>query len=83
MLSLANQFVARARAETNPKLMPIGAEPCWQLHAKLTWAERIELDLWYVDHRSSLVDLKIVLRTPLALFGGTYKGETGGWKTDG
>jgi lipopolysaccharide/colanic/teichoic acid biosynthesis glycosyltransferase len=53
-----------------------------QIHgrAKLTWAERIELDLWYVEHRSTLVDLKILLRTPRALFGGTYKGETGGWK---
>jgi hypothetical protein len=26
------------------------------------------------------LDLKILARTPLALFGGTYKGETGGWK---
>jgi lipopolysaccharide/colanic/teichoic acid biosynthesis glycosyltransferase len=53
-----------------------------QIHgrARLSWAERIELDLWYVEHRSALVDLKILLRTPLALFGGTYKGETGGWK---
>jgi lipopolysaccharide/colanic/teichoic acid biosynthesis glycosyltransferase len=53
-----------------------------QIHgrAKLSWAERIELDLWYVEHRSALVDTKIVLRTPRALFGGTYKGETGGWK---
>ena len=49
--------------------------------ATLPWAERIELDVWYVEHRSPLVDLKILLRTPLALFGGTYKGETGGWKT--
>jgi lipopolysaccharide/colanic/teichoic acid biosynthesis glycosyltransferase len=53
-----------------------------QIHgrAALPWAERIELDLWYVQHRSPRVDLKILLRTPLALFGGTYKGETGGWK---
>ena len=53
-----------------------------QIHgrAKLSWAERIELDLWYVEHRSAAVDLRILLRTPLALFGGTYKGETGGWK---
>ena len=53
-----------------------------QIHgrAALPWAERIELDLWYVEHRRPLVDLKILLRTPLALFGGTYKGETGGWK---
>ena len=53
-----------------------------QIHgrAALSWEERIELDLWYVDHRSPLTDLLILLRTPLALFGGTYKGETGGWK---
>jgi lipopolysaccharide/colanic/teichoic acid biosynthesis glycosyltransferase len=53
-----------------------------QIHGRtqLPWAERIELDLWYVEHRSPSVDLKILLRTPLALFGGTYKGETGGWK---
>jgi lipopolysaccharide/colanic/teichoic acid biosynthesis glycosyltransferase len=52
-----------------------------QIHgrASLPWAERIELDLWYVEHRSPRVDAKILLRTPLALFGGTYKGETGGW----
>jgi lipopolysaccharide/colanic/teichoic acid biosynthesis glycosyltransferase len=53
-----------------------------QIHgrAEIPWAERIELDLWYVRHHSPSVDLKILLRTPLALFGGTYKGETGGWK---
>jgi lipopolysaccharide/colanic/teichoic acid biosynthesis glycosyltransferase len=53
-----------------------------QIHGrtKLSWPERIELDLWYVERHSPLVDLKILLRTPLALFGGTYKGETGGWK---
>jgi lipopolysaccharide/colanic/teichoic acid biosynthesis glycosyltransferase len=53
-----------------------------QIHgrAALSWPERIELDVWYVEHRSALLDLKILLRTPLALFGGTYKGATGGWK---
>jgi lipopolysaccharide/colanic/teichoic acid biosynthesis glycosyltransferase len=53
-----------------------------QIHGRTTlpWSERIELDLWYVEHRSWPLDLKIMLRTPLALFGGTYKGETGGWK---
>jgi len=53
-----------------------------QIHgrARLSWAERIELDLWYVEHRSPLVDLRILLRTPRALVAGTYKGETGGWK---
>jgi lipopolysaccharide/colanic/teichoic acid biosynthesis glycosyltransferase len=48
--------------------------------ASLPWAERIELDVWYVDHRSPLVDLKILLRTPVALFAGTYRGATGGWR---
>ena len=48
--------------------------------ASLPWDDRIELDVWYVEHRSPWVDLKIVARTPLALFGGTYKGESGGWR---
>jgi lipopolysaccharide/colanic/teichoic acid biosynthesis glycosyltransferase len=53
-----------------------------QVHGRATlpWAERIELDVWYVEHRSARVDLKILLRTPLALFGGTYRGATGGWR---
>ena len=52
-----------------------------QIHgrARLPWSERIELDVWYVEHRSLAVDVKILLRTPLALFTGTYKGATGGW----
>jgi len=29
----------------------------------LTWKKRIELDVWYVDHYSLLLDLKILLRT--------------------
>jgi lipopolysaccharide/colanic/teichoic acid biosynthesis glycosyltransferase len=29
----------------------------------LPWPERIELDVWYVDHRSLLLDLKILART--------------------
>jgi lipopolysaccharide/colanic/teichoic acid biosynthesis glycosyltransferase len=55
-----------------------------QIHgrASLPWAERIELDLWYVRHRDWKTDLLILLRTPLALFGGTYKGATGGWTSD-
>jgi lipopolysaccharide/colanic/teichoic acid biosynthesis glycosyltransferase len=53
-----------------------------QGRARLSWAEKIELDVWYVDHRSPLVDLEILLRTPLALFRGTYKGESGGWRPE-
>jgi len=52
-----------------------------QVHGRATlpWTERIELDVWYVEHRSPALDLKILARTPLALFGGTYKGPAGGW----
>jgi lipopolysaccharide/colanic/teichoic acid biosynthesis glycosyltransferase len=67
----------RRRLEVKPGLTG------WaQIHgrAALPWPERIELDVWYVDNRSPRVDLKILLRTPLALFSGTYKGATGGWR---
>ncbi len=52
-----------------------------QVHgrAALPWDERIELDVWYVENRSPWLDLKIIAKTPRALFGGTYKGQTGGW----
>jgi lipopolysaccharide/colanic/teichoic acid biosynthesis glycosyltransferase len=49
--------------------------------AELPWADRIELDVWYVEHRSPRLDLRILARTPAALFRGTYKGDTGGWHT--
>jgi lipopolysaccharide/colanic/teichoic acid biosynthesis glycosyltransferase len=49
--------------------------------AALPWADRIELDVWYVEHRTPALDLRILARTPLALFRGTYKGDTGGWHT--
>jgi lipopolysaccharide/colanic/teichoic acid biosynthesis glycosyltransferase len=50
--------------------------------ASLPWDERIELDVWYVDHRSLALDLRILARTArmLATGHGLYKGETGGWK---
>jgi lipopolysaccharide/colanic/teichoic acid biosynthesis glycosyltransferase len=49
--------------------------------ASLPWAERIELDIWYVDHRTLALDLKILARTvAMVLSGqGLYKGERGGW----
>ena len=54
-----------------------------QGRASLPWEERIELDVWYVDNRSPWLDAKILARTPFALFGGTYKGKTGGWQAGG
>jgi lipopolysaccharide/colanic/teichoic acid biosynthesis glycosyltransferase len=51
----------------------------------LPWAERIELDLWYIEHRSALLDLRILWRTAAIVLGGEglYKGETGGWGPGG
>jgi lipopolysaccharide/colanic/teichoic acid biosynthesis glycosyltransferase len=50
--------------------------------ASLPWPERIELDLWYVEHRSLRLELAILRRTiGLVLSGhGIYKGATGGWQ---
>jgi lipopolysaccharide/colanic/teichoic acid biosynthesis glycosyltransferase len=66
----------RRRLEVRP-----GITGWAQIHGRATlpWDERIELDVWYVEHRSPWIDLKILARTPLALLRGTYKGETGGW----
>ncbi len=49
--------------------------------ASLPWPERIELDLWYIEHRSWRLDLQILWRSVrMVLAGdGLYKGETGGW----
>jgi lipopolysaccharide/colanic/teichoic acid biosynthesis glycosyltransferase len=66
----------RRRLEVKP-----GITGWAQVHgrARLPWKHRIELDVWYVEHRSLWLDLRILARTPLVLFTGTYKGETGGW----
>ena len=50
--------------------------------ASLPWSERIELDLYYVEHRSLSLDLRILLRTPAMVLGGSglYKGQAGGWE---
>jgi len=43
-----------------------------QIHGRagIPWEERIELDVWYVEHRSLRLDLRILARTPGALIGG-------------
>ena len=49
--------------------------------ASLPWSERIELDLWYIEHRSLRIDAIILWRTVLMVLGGAglYKGSSGGW----
>jgi lipopolysaccharide/colanic/teichoic acid biosynthesis glycosyltransferase len=50
--------------------------------ASLPWSERIELDLYYIEHRSPALDARILWRTVTTLLGGSglYKGQAGGWE---
>jgi lipopolysaccharide/colanic/teichoic acid biosynthesis glycosyltransferase len=50
--------------------------------AAVPWSERIELDLYYIEHRSLALDLRILWRTAAMVLGGSglYKGESGGWE---
>jgi lipopolysaccharide/colanic/teichoic acid biosynthesis glycosyltransferase len=50
--------------------------------ATLPWHERIELDVWYVDHRTLRLDVAILFKTVRLLVTGEglYKGDKGGWK---
>jgi lipopolysaccharide/colanic/teichoic acid biosynthesis glycosyltransferase len=50
--------------------------------ASLPWPERIELDLYYIEHRSLALDLVILRRTAASVLGGSgvYKGAHGGWQ---
>ena len=38
--------------------------------AGIPWGERIELDVWYVEHRSAALDLRILARTARLLLSG-------------
>jgi lipopolysaccharide/colanic/teichoic acid biosynthesis glycosyltransferase len=55
-----------------------------QVHGRATlpWSERIELDLWYVEHASLRLDLRVLALTLRIVLGGEclYRGETGGWR---
>ena len=50
--------------------------------ASLPWHDRIELDLWYVEHASLALDLRILAATVRMVVSGhgLYRGETGGWR---
>ena len=47
--------------------------------ASLPWSERIELDLYYIEHRSLALDARILARTVRVLLdgGGLYRGDDG------
>jgi lipopolysaccharide/colanic/teichoic acid biosynthesis glycosyltransferase len=49
--------------------------------ASLPWSERIELDVWYVEHRTLLLDLRILALTMRMVLGGHglyHADESGG-----
>ena len=64
--------------------VPPGVTGWAQVHgrAALPWPERIELDVWYVDHASLALDARILWRTVVQLFrpAEVYRGEHGGWR---
>jgi lipopolysaccharide/colanic/teichoic acid biosynthesis glycosyltransferase len=49
---------------------------------ELPWDERIELDLWYIEHRSLRLDAAILWRTARMVLGGhgLYRGEAPAWR---
>jgi lipopolysaccharide/colanic/teichoic acid biosynthesis glycosyltransferase len=55
-----------------------------QVHGRteLPWADRIELDLFYVEHRSWRLDLEILRRTAVMVAGGRglYRGDAPAWR---
>ena len=69
----------RRRLEVKPGLTG------WaQIHgrASLPWPERLELDVWYVEHQSLALDARILARTAGVLLRRdvVYRGEAGGWR---
>jgi lipopolysaccharide/colanic/teichoic acid biosynthesis glycosyltransferase len=75
------QYTARQRERL---LVKPGITGWAQVHGRtsLPWSERIELDLFYIAHRSFALDMKILARTPGLVLrgGGLYKGKDGGWE---
>ncbi len=48
----------------------------------LSWPDQLELDAWYAEHASFLLDLKILLKTPFVVFkaSGVYNDASANWR---
>jgi len=62
----------KRRLEVRPGLANLAMLRGWNT---LSWKERIKLDIWYIDHWSLLLDLKILFSTALVVLSG--KGQYG------
>lgn len=63
---LLMQYLPRyTREQARRHEIPPGITGWAQVHGRnaLTWEERFRLDVWYVDHRSLALDLRILART--------------------
>ena len=84
----ATDRAGAGRPSTRAPARPAAVEPGitgWAQvrgRAALPWHERIELDLWYIEHWSLRLDLRILAATVRLLLSGKglYRGETGGWR---
>ena len=67
--TLPEQVVGYSQRQRGRLSVRPGLSGWAQVHGRngLSWPERIELDLWYVDHRSLLLDLRIIGLTLLRL----------------
>ena len=76
-----DQYTERQRGRL---AVPPGITGWAQVHGRATlpWVERIELDLWYAEHASLRLDLRVLVLTGRIVLGGDglYRGETGGWR---
>ena len=67
------RFVSILDNDASARVDRIGGRP-WDVCGVGEWrfheADRIDLDVWYVRHRSLWLDLQIVLRTPIVLLRG-------------
>lgn len=50
-----------------------------QIHGRnaMPWEDRLEMDVWYVEHRSLLLDARIIAATPFVAFRGSGVSEPG------
>ena len=71
-----NELESYEQGQTRRLQAPPGLTGYWQVNGKnrTTFREMITLDIWYAHHMSLWLDLKIMLRTPKAIFDQIFDG---------